>query len=39
MAWGNHTAFLLSPVEVGPASSAPPLLLSAVNDISPGHEV
>jgi flavin reductase (DIM6/NTAB) family NADH-FMN oxidoreductase RutF len=38
MAWGNHTAFLLEPVEVASASDVAPLLLSAVDDLTPGHE-
>ena len=37
-AWGNHTAFLLEPFDVSGSPDASPLMLSAVKDLSPGHE-
>jgi flavin reductase (DIM6/NTAB) family NADH-FMN oxidoreductase RutF len=38
MTWGNHTAFLLEPLNVSGKPDGPPLMLSAVKDLSPGHE-
>ena len=36
--WGNHTAFLLQPIEVGGGRAASPMMLSHVEDLRPGHE-
>ena len=35
--WGNHTGFLLAPVEVDTGRTAPPLMFSAVRDLDAGH--
>jgi flavin reductase (DIM6/NTAB) family NADH-FMN oxidoreductase RutF len=36
--WGNHTAFLLRPIEVGDGRSASPMMMSHVKDLRAGHE-
>jgi flavin reductase (DIM6/NTAB) family NADH-FMN oxidoreductase RutF len=36
--WGNHTAFLLQPIEVGSGKAGSPMMLSGVEDLRPGHE-
>ena len=35
---GDHVGFLLEPLEAGPGRHGPPLRLSAVVDLEPGHE-
>jgi flavin reductase (DIM6/NTAB) family NADH-FMN oxidoreductase RutF len=37
-AWGNHTGFLLAPVEAAGEPDPPPLMFSSVIDLRPGHE-
>lgn len=38
-AWGNHTGFLLSPIEAAGSPSPPPLMYSEVMDLRAGHGV
>ena len=35
--WGNHTAFLLEPIEVSGGGSGSPMMLSHVEDLRAGH--
>lgn len=35
--WGNHTGFLLTPRETGRPTDAPPLMFSAVQDLTAAH--
>jgi len=35
--WGNHTGFLLTPRESGDPTDAPPLMFSAVQDLTAAH--
>jgi flavin reductase (DIM6/NTAB) family NADH-FMN oxidoreductase RutF len=37
-AWGNHTGFLLAPIEASGEPDPPPLMFSAVMDLQPGHD-
>jgi len=40
-AWGDHSAFLLKPIEVGDGDgsrAASPMMLSHLKDMTPGHE-